>query len=824
MSALPSATDQRAAVNSITGDPSNALKEGENEAYLIDLRWYDQFRSFVGLGSDAPGDVDVPPINNSALLRGKFINTAACEGVDFYVVCPALWSQLQEWYGGGPPVPVPVGRDRLGRLVAPSRFYIFTVSYRGEKRQMQFHNLNTGKDVNRIARKEFKVPDNVETRVVVSKGSSKSELNRDCLLKEAQLRDEDPVILDYKRDGRWAESGAVGAQSFYSSQKSRSMPFPPEKQTDSAPSQRFRGLRLPGVVGFDNLGNTCYFNSGLQCLVHTRPLASVFLSGRWRDDLNRTNPIGMRGALAEAFASVVNKVWSGSCFESFSPRDLKEVIGRFAHQFAGYQQQDSHELITFLLDGVHEDLNRCKKKPVVEAIVGDGTNDEEVAQTAWKRHKLRNDSVIVDMFHGQLRSELTCPECHCKTIVFDPFMTLSLPLQKPRHQTLNVVFVPFNVKRETREFRLTVTFDSDINAVVSEAVKRPVNVVMISHSSDMYGSYGFGIRETGVYDTYYAVEIPDPEKKYVLGRVRISREDLSVPIAVAVPDFDITEERLTELFREKLKRLLWRKEEGDDNRVSLEIEQEIQKIKGRQGTPVLTSNTERIAVRFRDYGMDRGPSVPLTATQVNANIANRVVMIYVNPQMLKSSGWQGIVFLNTQKKRSANIPRVRETVNLEKCFEYFSMAEVLDEHNQWFCPKCRQFVCAQKKMDIWRLPEIVIIQLKRFIGGRIISSKKFDGLVEFPDELDMGLYLAGPQRGEDIKYRLYGVSEHCGGLGGGHYTARARVAPKDQSENGGQWYYFNDSMSRKCSISDAHTTMAYILFYERITTEQESTD
>ncbi len=37
---------------------------------------------------------------------------------------------------------------------------------------------------------------------------------------------------------------------------------------------------------------------------------------------------------------------------------FKQVVGKFAPQFSGYQQHDSQELLAFLLDGLHEDLNR----------------------------------------------------------------------------------------------------------------------------------------------------------------------------------------------------------------------------------------------------------------------------------------------------------------------------------------------------------------------------------------------------------------------------------------------------------------------------------
>ena len=50
-------------------------------------------------------------------------------------------------------------------------------------------------------------------------------------------------------------------------------------------------------------------NSSLQCLLHTVPLMRCFLSGRYKDDLNRTNPLGQKGELAEAFAALMGSIW-----------------------------------------------------------------------------------------------------------------------------------------------------------------------------------------------------------------------------------------------------------------------------------------------------------------------------------------------------------------------------------------------------------------------------------------------------------------------------------------------------------------------------------
>lgn len=53
--------------------------------------------------------------------------------------------------------------------------------------------------------------------------------------------------------------------------------------------------------------------------------------------------------------------------------------------------------MAFLLDGLHEDLNRVKFKPYIKSKDADGRPDEEVADEYWANHIARNDSIIVDV-------------------------------------------------------------------------------------------------------------------------------------------------------------------------------------------------------------------------------------------------------------------------------------------------------------------------------------------------------------------------------------------------------------------------------------------
>lgn len=107
-----------------------------------------------------------------------------------------------------------------------------------------------------------------------------------------------------------------------------------------------------GLTGLRNLGNTCFMNSGLQCLSHIKELTEYFLSGKYLKEINKTNPLGTHGELSTEYAKMIKNLWLGED-SSFSPTHLKKSIAKFQPMFSGYNQHDSGELITYLLDGLH---------------------------------------------------------------------------------------------------------------------------------------------------------------------------------------------------------------------------------------------------------------------------------------------------------------------------------------------------------------------------------------------------------------------------------------------------------------------------------------
>ena len=94
-----------------------------------------------------------------------------------------------------------------------------------------------------------------------------------------------------------------------------------------------------------------------------------------------------------------------------APSSVKRAIGKFQPMFSGYSQHDSSELINYMLDGLHEDLNRVIDKPYTEAKDYDGRPDHIVAAEAWELFLKRNQSIIVDLMYGQYKSIVDCPKC-----------------------------------------------------------------------------------------------------------------------------------------------------------------------------------------------------------------------------------------------------------------------------------------------------------------------------------------------------------------------------------------------------------------------------
>lgn len=135
-------------------------------------------------------------------------------------------------------------------------------------------------------------------------------------------------------------------------------------------------------------------------------------------------------------------------------------------------------------------------------------------------------------------------------------------------------------------------------------------------------------------------------------------------------------------------------------------------------------------------------------------------------------------------QRQSNLKK-SSSVTLDECLDIFSKSEVLSRGDTWYCPKCKDHVQATKKFDLWRAPDVMVVQLKRF-GQLRRHHSKINTVVNFPLEgLDLTGRVQGPSDGKSLEYDLVAIDNHMGSMGGGHYTAYV----KDFIS--GDWYHCN---------------------------------
>ena len=192
-----------------------------------------------------------------------------------------------------------------------------------------------------------------------------------------------------------------------------------------------------GLCGGRNLGNTCFMNSSIACLSNCTELTYYFLSGDYKKDINKENNLGMGGDLANSWGNILNQYWVESTRVG-NPADFKRTIGNKVKMFRGFGQQDSNEFMNFVLDYLNEDLNGTTKKPYIEIeSKRKDESDESCSKRFWECNLKRNDSVITDLFCGQYKSTIICPDCGNINITFDPFTTLTLPLTNKKCSSNN---------------------------------------------------------------------------------------------------------------------------------------------------------------------------------------------------------------------------------------------------------------------------------------------------------------------------------------------------------------------------------------------------
>ena len=236
-----------------------------------------------------------------------------------------------------------------------------------------------------------------------------------------------------------------------------------------------------GLVGLNNLGNTCYMNTGLQCLSNCELLTKYFLNDFYKEFINKDNPIGSKGEIVEKYSQLIHHLWYGNK-ECIYPIQFKKAFGKIYTAFKDFRQQDTQEFISYLLDALHEDLNKVKDKPYIETKdLSSDLTEEEQFKIKKEIYMCRNQSFIADLIYGFYKSTVYCPDEKCKNISksFDPFNMITLSLvneaqirqleeyqneknKKLGIKVINVTFIPFKINYKPLQFPVKIKKDMNI--------------------------------------------------------------------------------------------------------------------------------------------------------------------------------------------------------------------------------------------------------------------------------------------------------------------------------------------------------------------------
>ena len=620
-----------------------------------------------------------------------------------------------------------------------------------------------------------------------------------------------------------------------------------------------------GLTGLKNLGNTCFMNSAIQCLSSCEELTKYFLLKKYQDELNTNN--GAKGKIAEAYYSLILELWNGNA-KYINPWDFRQIFVSYVKQFAGFSQQDSDEMLNFVLDSLHEDLNRVKTKPYSELKEKfENETEEEASLRWWKNHIDRENSIIVDLFHGQFKSVVKCPECDRVSTIYDPFMNLGLPIpsaqSKMRIKFLDensenneikelLFFYKCSEKTTTREIKSKL-FDDIKNSKQNIINNKNVQLIIEGIIVDKNKKYKKYLEDEKEYITsyymddkyealFYAIEKKVNIQEYfqcfitpiLINKEEKKNESINLLFFPKIFKFDVNysvREMYFYIF------LYYRKLFKDIKAFSYddflknlkennlrELNKEFTEYFNiKESTPFKLHIVNNVPKKdkFSCEYCNRSCNYCSFNFKFNDSLINvkksqkikRPFLIYL--EVLNYSEKNMCSKMMNNKDFAKDLLIKSKEINIYDCFEAFRTEEKLEKENSWYCSNCKKNQEALKKLEIYRAPNILIVQLKRFdcktenIYEGLLKNKKNDSLVVFPVQgLDIRKYVVEENSKKDSLYDLCAISQHYGSLSSGHYTALCK--------NEDEWYTFDDEKISKIN-NEKHivTKGAYILIFRK---------
>ena len=402
------------------------------------------------------------------------------------------------------------------------------------------------------------------------------------------------------------------------------------------------------------------------------------------------------------------------------------------------------------------------------------------------------------MFHGQLKSSITCLTCHDVNENFEAFSTLGLSI--PKSKPIICVALPQNNTKQAIKVKVQVHEMMTVGEVVELLRKDSlIEGEVFCYTSDDNHFRKFVTEEQLIFplieDYFYLYVKQEADVKNKLFFALMIDDEknnrITFPRVFGVKESDSLYD-LVDKIEKLLKRYL---------RGSKTIKLAIHNIdeKGSFFCPLCQSSNKT----FFNCPCLVEKTPEELALIMMSDLTDSRITARVESEELKLADLNSLV----------EKPKISVNINIYDLLKYFTQDEIFDLDVEWNCSKCKKVRKAVKKLEINKFPDYLIFSLKRFkYDFYLMSSKKGSAvseknkeLIEYPlENLDLKNFSV---KKDDLKYNLYGVTNHDGTMVKGHYTAYCK--------HGDEWFWFDDKRVRSdfTRIVSEHN---YILFYSKI--------
>ncbi len=549
-----------------------------------------------------------------------------------------------------------------------------------------------------------------------------------------------------------------------------------------------------GAVGLSNVGNTCFMNAVLQCLSNTPSIKSI-----------TNNTVSMPQSVSKesvdltvrnSFSRLINDLWEEK-YSALDTRPFKAAVDSCCPLFIGNNQHDAAEFLQFLLDNLH--CSYTVNSPQKSSTAALSINEQ------WEKWKLSNGSPLVNLFFGLTQSTLFCEVCRHETMSCDVFNLVPVPIIDSKVISIQVLCSAPSVVKRSSVITIEVpegpqpvaSFLSLVLRHIAESpsllpckvpffldsfsklLLLPICEIAVLNKDIPFSMTKFLARNDDVMEILNVGDRLAVVNSYILYNpamrsIPITEIHSSVPNLLQKVIFLSTKTSVNSVAPIGLPFSLSFVSDTPANTIMSACKlAAMQYILG--SNPVLSTENQ---LQFASFYVVNSTSLAIIREFTDSSTASlhdteSIAMVFENQdfesnylfiqqsqEILTFCKQEGFYFGNTLTQSLS---------------QYFS-EERLTLENSRACHLCKKRQIHIRKLELYSVPEILIVQIKRFkydvVSG---SSEKDERPIHYPRKnLNLAEYYAnGSDMPRDCNYDLYGVILHSGSLNGGHYTALA---------------------------------------------------